>query len=359
MAGARLRIVASGDYLHTIGPDSPADLGFGVFADGPFDLKLLPAAPQTAAVSAGELAGADVLLMLGQYLPEDSVAPVAYRLAVVARAGVGIDKIDVDALTRHGVLLFNVPDALTEGTAAGALALMLAASRHMVAMDRLTREGRWDDRQNHRGREIYGKTLGIVGPGRIGGELARLVTPFRMDVLAYSPRLDAARAARMGARAVPLDRLLAESEFVVICAPLTDETRGMIGTAEIARMRRDAVLVNVGRGPIVDQAALAEALRSRRIAAAGLDVFETQPLPAGDPLSGLDNVILSPHAICDTYELRRGVLARIATALAAFANGRMPENIVNPAVLQSPIFQAKRTALSTSQPDAAPSSRPR
>lgn len=341
MSGTRLRIVASGDYLHTIGPDSPTDLGFGAFDGGPFELTLLPAAPQTDAVPARDLADADVLLLLGQYLPEASVAPVAERLAVVARAGVGIDKIDVDALTRHGILLFNVPDALTEGTAAGALALMLAASRHMVAMDRLTREGRWDDRQNHRGREIYGKTLGIVGPGRIGGELARLVAPFRMRILAYSPRLDDSRAARLGARAVPLDRLLAESDFVAICAPLTDETIGMIGAAELARMRRDAVLVNVGRGPIVDQAALADALRDRRIAAAGLDVFATQPLPAGDPLAKLDNVVLSPHAICDTYELRRGVLARIAAALADFADGRMPENIVNPAVLASHDFRDK------------------
>lgn len=345
MAGTRLRIVASGDYLHTIGPDSPTDLGFGAFDGGPFALTMLPAAPQTDAIKAGDLADADVLLMLGQYLPETSIAPVAGRLAVVARAGVGIDKIDVDALTRHGILLFNVPDALTEGTAAGALALMLAASRHMVAMDRLTREGRWDDRQNHRGQEIYGKTLGIVGPGRIGSELARLVQPFRMDILAYSPRLDGARAARMGARAVPLERLLADSDFVAICAPLTAETAGMIGAEEIARMRRNAVLVNVGRGPIVDQAALAEALRARRIAAAGLDVFKTQPLPADDPLCGIENAVLSPHAVCDTYELRRDVLSRIAAALSGFAAGRMPENIVNPGVLASPAFRAKCSKL--------------
>jgi phosphoglycerate dehydrogenase-like enzyme len=348
--GARLRIVASGDYLHTIGSDSPADLGFDAFDGGPFELTLLPAAPQTDAVAVADLAGADVLLMLGQYLPEASVAPVAGQLAVVARAGAGIDKIDVDALTRHGILLFNVPDALTEGTAAGALALMLAASRHMVAMDRLTRDGRWDDRQNHRGREIYGKTLGIVGPGRIGSELARIVSPFRMEILAYSPRLDDARAARMGARAVPLARLLANSDFVVICAPLTDETRGMIGAAELGKMRCDAILVNVGRGPIVDQSALAAALRDRRIAAAGLDVFEKQPLPPNDPLIRLDNVVLSPHAICDTYELRRTVLATIAREIDAFVAGRLPANIVNPAVLANPAFREKRARLVGASP---------
>jgi len=340
-----LRIVASGDYLHTIGRDKPADLGFGVFDPDRFDLALLPAAPQTEAVPAAALANADVLLMLGQYLPYASIAPAASTLTVVARAGVGIDKIDVDALTHHGILLFNVPDALTQGTAAGALALMLAASRHIVAMDRLTREGRWDERQYHRGREIYGKTLGVIGPGRIGTEFLRLVAPFGMRCLAHSPRLTQARAQRMGAEAASLDRLLQESHFVVICAPLTAETHGMVGARELGLMRRDGVLVNVGRGPIVNQVALAQALAERRIAAAGLDVFDPQPFAADDTLALLDNVVLSPHAICDTYELRADVLAAIARELAAFAEGELPANCVNPLVIDSELFQVKHVRL--------------
>jgi phosphoglycerate dehydrogenase-like enzyme len=343
----RIRIVASGDYLHTIGTERPKDIGFEVFdpLSDLIDLTLLPAAPQTEAVKAADLVNADMLLMLGQYLPEAVIAPAAERLTVVARAGVGVDKMDIDALTRHGVMLFNVPDALTEGTAAGALALMLAAARNMVAQDRLTREGRWDDRQHHRGREIYGKTLGVIGPGRIGGELIRICAPFRMRVLAYSPRLTPERAKRIGAEAVPLDRLLAESHFVTVCAPLTDETRGMIGTREFALMRRDATFVNVGRGPIVDQAALAAALKERRIASAGIDVFETQPVPKGEPLTLLDNVVLTPHAVCDTYELRRDVLAVIARELRNFAAGKMPATIVNPAVLTEASFRAKRDTM--------------
>jgi len=263
----------------------------------------------------------------------------------VARAGVGVDKIDIEALTRHGVMLFNVPDALTEGTAAGALALMLAAARNMVAQDRLTREGRWDDRQHHRGREIYGKTLGVIGPGRIGGELIRICAPFRMRVLAYSPRLTPERAARIGAEVAPLDRLLSESHFVTVCAPLTEETRGMIGAREFGLMRRDATFVNVGRGPIVDQAALTAALEERRIASAGIDVFETQPVPKGEPLTLLDNVVLTPHAVCDTYELRRDVLAVIASELRDFAKGKLPATVLNPSVLEVTAFQAKRAAL--------------
>lgn len=341
----RLRLVASGDYLHTIGRDTPRDLGFDAFDGGPFDLRMLPAAPQSEAVPAAELAGADGLVMLGQYLPEASIAPVAETLAFVARAGVGVDKIDVDALSRHGVLLFNVPEALTEGTAAGALALMLAASRRMVAMDRLTRAGRWDERQFHRGREIYGKTLGVIGPGRIGAELIRLVAPFRMRALAFSPRLTPERAARIGAAAVSLDELLRESHFVAICAPLSEETRGLIGAGEIAAMRRDAVLVNVGRGPIVDQRALAEALAADRIYGAGLDVFETQPFDPSDPLARLDTAVLSPHAICDTYELRRDVLREIVRQLGEFLKGGRPEGVLNPSVWDDARFRAKRARL--------------
>lgn len=343
----RMRIVASGDYLHTRGADSLEALGFDAyrrFADR-IDLTALPAGPQTAAVSAAELCGADGLLMLGQYLPAASLGPVADRLLVVARAGVGVDKIDIEACTANGVMLFNVPDALTEGTAAGALALMLAVSRQLVAMDRLTREGRWDDRQFHRGREIYDKTLGVIGPGRIGGELIRLVSPFRMRVLAYSPRLTPPRAAAIGATCAPLDTLLRESDFVAVCCPLSEETRGMLGARELALLKPTSFLVNVGRGPVIDQAALVEALRARRFAGAGLDVFSTQPVTADDPLAALDNVVLTPHAVCDTYELRRDVLAVTARELLTLADDGLPAHIVNPAVLDSPAFQAKRRAL--------------
>lgn len=347
MRERRLRIVASGDYLHTMGTETPEAMGFGAYAAvaDRLDLGFLPAGPQTAAVSADGLAGADALLMLGQHLRADAVAAAAGRLAMVARAGVGVDKIDIAACTEHGVLLFNAPDALTEGTAAGALALMLAASRQLVAMDRLTREGRWDDRARHRGREIYGKTLGIVGPGRIGSELIRLVAPFRMRIVACSPRLTPARAAAMGAEASSLEMLMRESDFVAVCCPLTAETRGLLGARELALLKPTAFLVNVGRGPVIDQDALVEALRARRFAGAGLDVFSTQPVAADDPIAQLDNVVLCPHAVCDTYELRAQVLATTVRDFLAIADGGLPHAPVNPEVLDTPLFRAKRDAL--------------
>jgi phosphoglycerate dehydrogenase-like enzyme len=347
MSRSSMRVVASGDYLHTMGPETPETMGFGAYAAAAdrIDLTFLPPTPQSEAVPGAGLTGADALLMLGQYLRRADIAAAAATLCLVARAGVGVDKIDIAACTEHGVLLFNAPDALTEGTAAGALALMFAVSRQLVAMDRLTREGRWDDRARHRAREIYGKTLGIVGPGRIGGELIRLVAPFRMRALAYSPRLTPARAAEKGAIAVPLDQLLRESDFVVICCPLTEETRGLLGARELALIKPTGFLVNVGRGPVIDQDALVAALRHRSFAGAGLDVFSTQPVPVGDPIAALDNVVLCPHAVCDTYELRSQVLDRTVQDLLAVAEGGVPHAMVNPEVVETPRFAAKRAAL--------------
>lgn len=347
MDDRRMRIVASGDYLHTMGPETPETMGFGSYrqAEDRLALSFLPSAPQTDAVPGAGMAGADALLMLGQYLRRPDIEAAAGTLALVARSGVGVDKIDIEACTGNGVLLFNAPDALTEGTAAGALALMLAASRQLVAMDRLTREGRWDDRVNHRGREIYGKTLGVIGPGRIGGELIRLVAPFRMRVLAYSPRLTPARAAEKGAEAASLGQLMRESDFVAVCCPLSDETRGLVGARELGLMKKTAFLVNVGRGPVIDQDALVAALRARSFAGAGLDVFSTQPVAADDPITTLDNVVLCPHAVCDTYELRADVLRSTVTDLLAIADGGLPHAIVNPGVLGTPRFEAKRAAL--------------
>lgn len=347
MTANRMTIVASGDYIHTMGTETPAAMGFGAYdaAADRLALRFLESGPQTAAVPGNAMRGADALLMLGQYLRAADIETAAETLTLVARAGVGVDKIDTAACTRAGVLLFNAPDALTEGTAAGALALMFAVSRQLVALDRLTREGRWDDRAGHRGREIYGKTLGVVGPGRIGGELIRLCQPFRMRALAYSPRLTPARAAEKGATAVPLDKLMRESDFVAICCPLTEETRGLIGARELALLKREAFLVNVGRGPVIDEAALVAALQARSFAGAGLDVFTNQPLSADDPITRLDNVVLCPHAVCDTYELRAEVLATTVRDLLAIADGGLPHAMVNPEVLDNPRFQAKRAAL--------------
>jgi phosphoglycerate dehydrogenase-like enzyme len=261
---------------------------------------------------------------------------------------------DIEACTRHGVIVFNVPDSLTEATAVGALALLLAAARNLAPLDGLTRANRWDDRSRYRGRDVYRKTLGIVGPGRIGGELIRLMAPFDMRVLAYSPRLTPERAAAKGAEAVPLATLMAESDYVVICCPLTAETEGLLSAAEIARMKPTAILVNVGRGPVIDQDALVHALQENRIAGAALDVFTVQPLPKDDPLTKLDNVLLCPHFVCNNFDLRGAVPTQVLHGFLRLLEGGLPDDIVNPEVLEVPAFRAKHAALAARFSPSAP-----
>lgn len=346
MSEPRLHIVASGDYMYLRGDDTIEEMGFSSFMAEPrVALDFLPAAPQSDAIPDDALKGLDALLMLGQYLRAPAIAAAADTLMAAGRAGAGTDKMDVEACTRHGVIVFNVPDALTEATAAGALALLLAAARNLAPLDHLTRAGRWDDRARYRGREIYRKTLGIIGPGRIGGELIRLMAPFAMRVLAYSPRLTPERAAGRGAEAVPLATLMAESDYIVVCCPLTVETEGLLSAAEIARMKPTAILVNVGRGPVIDQAALVRALQERRIGGAALDVFTVQPLPKDDPLTRLDNVLLCPHFVCNNVDLLGAVPTQVLQGFLRLLAGELPDDIVNPDVLTVPAFRAKHAAL--------------
>ena len=203
------------------------------------------------------------------------------------------------------------------------------------------------------GGELQKKTLGIIGLGHSGRELARLVAPFEMRVLAYSPHADPLEADALGVVLTALDQLLAESDFVSLHCRLTPETRGLIGAAQLARMKPTAYLINIARGENVDQSALVEALRARRIAGAGLDVFEVEPLPADDPLLALDNVILTPHWLASTAEVWEATGRAMAEGMLRAARGHEPADVVNTEVLERPGFLAKleRFAENRSLPD--------
>jgi phosphoglycerate dehydrogenase-like enzyme len=180
-----------------------------------------------------------------------------------------------------------------------------------------------------------------VGLGHSGRELVRLVAPFAMRVLAFSPHADAAEAQAIGVRLTSLEEVLRESDFLSLHCRLTEATRGMIGAGQFALMKPSAYFINVGRGELVDQQALADALRDRRIAGAGLDVFEAEPLPAGDPLLTLDNVILTPHWLASTADIWLATGQAMAEGMLRAAHGRPPDNIVNPEVLDQPAFVRK------------------
>jgi D-3-phosphoglycerate dehydrogenase len=270
----------------------------------------------------------------------------AGRLALVARAGVGYDAIDVDALTERGIFLTITPDGVRRSMGAAALTLLLALGHRLVLRDRFTRGGRWVEESQELGVGLTGRTLGLIGLGNIGRELLALARPLGMRHLAADPYVEPAVALAHGAELVELERLLAEADFVCITCALSDQTRRLIDADKLALMKPTAYLVNVARGPIVDQRALTEALMTRAIAGAGLDVFEQEPIDPADPLLELENVILAPHAIghTDQWALETGRSA--CAAILDVANGRLPRHVVNREVLEHPLLRNKLRAYS-------------
>jgi gluconate 2-dehydrogenase len=254
---------------------------------------------------------------------------------VISNVAVGFDNIDLAAATRRGVLVTNTPDVLTETTADLAFALLLAAARRIVEGHQFVHSGRWRRWTIDllAGYDVHHKTLGIFGMGRIGQAVARRAAGFSMRILYHDARRAPAEVEReLGLEFAEKDRLLAESDGVSLHVPLTDSTRKLIGAAELRRMKPAAILVNAARGPVVDEAALAEALQQRTIAAAGLDVFEREP-EVHPLLLELDNVVLAPHIGSSSIETRRKMsLVAVENAMAAL-EGRRPPNLLNPEAL--------------------------
>jgi phosphoglycerate dehydrogenase-like enzyme len=263
------------------------------------------------------------------------------RLALIARYGVGYDMIDLAAATAAGVAVSITPDGVRRPVAVAEATLILALTQRLILKDRLTREGRWDGKAGVPGLGLIGRTLGSLGIGNIGAELFRLMRPFEMRTIAHDPYARPEVAAELGVTLVDFETLLRESDVLCVNCPLLPETRGIIDARALALMKPTAYLVNTARGPIVDQRALTEALTGGRLAGAGLDVFEQEPLPADDPLTRLDNVLLAPHALAWTDQLYRGNGESAARAILAVAHGEAPAAVVNRAVLDSPAWRAK------------------
>lgn len=332
---ARFRVGLTRDLL-----DARGEPAFGRDA-----LRILDAAPHleweylpdaAREITADHAARYDALYVNTPRVPADAVGRDDRRLRVVARHGVGFDSVDVEAMTRAGVVVTNTPSSMPRPVATVALTFVLALAGRLMLKDRLTRTGRWHERMNHMGSGLTGRTLGVVGAGRIGKELLRMARVFDVRLLASDPNVDAIELGYLGARKVDLDTLCAESDYVVVCCALDATTRHLLGEAQFAKMKRSAYFVNVARGPIVDETALIDALQKGRIAGAALDVFEAEPVALDNPLLAMDNVIVTPHSLCWTDECFHHMattgLASIADALA----GRRPQFIVNPGVLAHP-----------------------
>jgi D-3-phosphoglycerate dehydrogenase / 2-oxoglutarate reductase len=255
------------------------------------------------------------------------------NLVAASSNGAGYDTIDVDACTAAGVAVVNQSGGNKEAVAEHALAMIMALSKRIVEADRQARTGQAIDRAQYLGRELNGRTLGVIGIGNVGGNLARICkAAFAMRILAYDPLLTAEQVAARGGEKVELDDLLSQADYVSVHCPLTRQSRKMLGPAQFAKMRPDAYFVTTARGFIHDEEALAEALRTKQIAGAGLDVWEDEPPPHNHPLMAFDNVMVSPHVAGSTIEAREN-MGRIAAEQAlAILDGKKPPRLINPEV---------------------------
>ena len=267
---------------------------------------------------------------------DDELLDHAPRLKIVANMAVGYDNVDVAALTRRKIVLTNTPGVLTETTADLAFALILAIARRLGEGERRVREGRWGAWNPFAflGRDVHHATLGIIGLGRIGFEVAKRAKGFDMRLLYTNRGRNQEAEDKLGCARVELSTLLHESDFVLVLTPLTVETRGLLSTPQFQQMKRTACLINAARGPIVDQRALYLALRNKLIAGAALDVTDPEPLPKTDPLLTLDNCFIVPHVGSASIATRTRMATLAAENIAAFLSGRRLPTPVNPEVLK-------------------------
>lgn len=267
------------------------------------------------------------------------------KLRAIVRAGVGVDNIDVASATRKGIVVMNTPGGNTVSTAEQTLALLFALVRHTPAADHGLKEGKWE-RNKLTGTQLAGKTLGIVGLGRIGREVARRALAMDMKVIGYDPFLSSDRAAQLGIEAASdLNGVLTKCDILTLHVPLTDETRELIGAQELAKLKRGARVINCARGGLVNEVALAQALNSGHLAGAAVDVFEQEPPPAGHPLLKAPNLVCTPHLGASTVEAQQSVAIEAAQLLADFLNRGVVQFAVNMAAVDRAELQDLRQYL--------------
>jgi len=331
---APFRVALSGDFRKADGSPVYPDFDLAPLKSAPgVEMEFLePADP----IRAEQVTDFDALILLTSRFQRASIHPNG-RLAVIARFGVGYDTVDVEACTEAGIALVITPDGVRRPVAVSIVTLMLALTGKLMVKDRLTREAAsgFARRGEHMGVGLVGRTLGSLGIGNIGAELYRLAKPFDMRFIAHDPAADAKVATELGIELVGLEDVFRRADVVTVNCPLNTATRHLVNAERLALMKPSAYLINTARGPIVDQAALTEVLRARRIAGAGLDVLEQEPPDPNDPILKLDNVILTPHALCWTDQCFAGNGAADVKAVLDVQHGREPRVVVNKAVLLS------------------------
>jgi len=298
-------------------------------------------------LSSRQLEDIDALILLAHRFDRNSV-PKSGRLGVIARFGVGYDTVDVKACTDAGIALVITPESVRRPVAVSIITLMLALTGKLTIKEKLTRAGAagFAQRGAHMGVGLVGRTFGSLGAGNIGAEAFRLAKPFDMKLIAHDPFADSKLMAEMGVELVGIEDLFRRSDILSVSCPLTEATKHIVNAELLGLMKPTSYLINTARGPVVDQKALTKALAERQIAGAGLDVLEEEPPDLNDTILGLDNVILTPHALCWTDQCFAHQGALDIQAVLEYRDGRVPTGtIVNRAALDSGSWRARISAL--------------
>lgn len=317
--------------FHILIPDNLDKAGLSILSNTP-GVTIQAAAKMSRDEVLAAIPHADALIIRSATKVDAAMMDAAPKLRFIGRAGVGVDNVDLPAATERGIVVSNAPDGNTIATAELAFALMLSTARFIPAAHQSLAGGQWD-RKSFTGTELRNKTLGIIGFGRVGRAIAKRAQAFEMTVIAYDPYVKPEAATAVGVTLVPLDSLYTQADYITLHAVVNDENKHMINAASIARMKKGVRLINAARGALIDEAALAEAIRSGHVAAAGIDVYNEEPPEAGNPLIGLKGVVHTPHLGASTVEAQDEVAVQIAhTALDLLLRGEK-KNVVNPDVL--------------------------
>lgn len=344
---ARFRVGLSADFTKPDGTPafpmfdlSPLDDATGI------DWSYVPV--RAGRIAAADISGFNALILLGARFDAQSF-PGDGRLALIARFGVGYDTVDVGACSANDVALTITPNGVRRPVAVAILTMLLALSGKLLVKDRLTRQGPdgWAQKSTYMGQGLMGRVLGSVGVGNIGAEMFRLAQPFGMRFMAADPFADPALARDLGIELVTLEDLFRQADYLTINCPLSPATEGLVNAERLALMKPTAQIINTARGPIVDEAALIAALQAGQLAGAGLDVFEDEPGSADNPLFQMDNVIVTPHALCWTDQCFAGIGADDIAAVLAVSRGEVPDGIVNTSVLERSGWREKLASYAT------------
>ncbi len=337
---APFHVKLTADFFDATGRTKYEDIGLSVLGAAPH-LRQAAFTEHRPEIGADQLTGANGVIVLTPRVTAQTVSQ-ARDLVAVGRFGVGYDSVDVPACTAADVAVFITTGAVDRPVAEATVGWMIALSHNVRAKDQLVRTGKWDARSRYMGSELRDRTLGLIGLGGIARTVLQLLANWGMNPpLVFDPFVDEATAAKAGARKVSLDELMRGSDFVSIHCPLTEQTRGLIGAAQLALMRPTAYLLNTARGGIVDEAALYDALKAGQLAGAALDCFAQEPVTAPPRLAELENVLFAPHCIAWTNELFRDIGRAACQGMVDLSLGKKPRGVVNPAVFEKPSFQEK------------------